>query len=160
MSEWQTFTAAGAVVVDEGTVLMVRQRRAYGVHWELPSGYYEAGESLEQTARREVLEETGVNVDVGELVCTMVWERPHDHRRNVLAFFEAEPVDAKVELRPQVEEDIDAAEWIDPIARAAEVHPLNRAILDRWWDVRRSGFHVHADVTVASDGGQSYSITA
>jgi 8-oxo-dGTP pyrophosphatase MutT (NUDIX family) len=85
VSAWTTFTAAGAVVVDDSsTVLMVRQRRAYGVHWELPGGYDEAGESLEQTAVREVLEETGLSVDARDLVCTLVWERLHDLRRNVM----------------------------------------------------------------------------
>jgi 8-oxo-dGTP pyrophosphatase MutT (NUDIX family) len=57
------------------------------VHWEFPSGYYEPGESFEETAEREVLEETGVAVEIEELLCTMTWERTHDHRRNLLAFF-------------------------------------------------------------------------
>jgi len=29
-------------------------------------------------------------------------------------------------------------------------------ILDRWWDSRTTGFHVHADVTVLPNGTQSY----
>lgn len=155
MSDWQTFTAAAAVVVTQDAVLMVRQRRAYGVHWELPGGYDEGGESLEQTAAREVLEETGLTVDVGELVCTLVWERQYDLRRNVIAYFLAAPFGG--ELRPQLEEDIDAAEWIDPVANAAEVHPLDGAILERWWQTRLGGFHLHADVGVAADGTQTYS---
>lgn len=159
MSGWATFTGAGAVVVEREKVLLVHQRRAYGVHWELPSGYGEAGESLEQTAAREVLEETGLKVDVGELVCTQVWERPRDLRRNVLAYFLAAPQAGSAELRPQVEEDIDAAEWLDPVARAAEVHPLHRTVLDRWWQTRAGGFHVHAAISVASDGTQSYSFS-
>ena len=158
MSGWTTFTAAGAVVVDDLNVLMVHQRRAYGTHWELPGGYDESGESLEQTAAREVLEETGVSVDVDELVCTLVWERAHDRRRNVIAYFQATPHDRSATPAPQVEEDIDAAEWLDPVEHAADVHPLHRAIFDRWWRERQNGFHLNVLVHVAPDGTQSYSI--
>ncbi len=155
MTGWRTFTAAGAVVVKDGAVLMVRQRRAYGVHWEFPSGYDEGGETLEQTAEREVLEETGLAVEVGEFVCTLVWQRQHDLRRNVVTYFLAAPVGG--ELRPQVEEGIDAVEWIDAVADVVQVHPLNRAILDRWWQSRDGDFHLHADIDVAADGTQTYS---
>jgi ADP-ribose pyrophosphatase YjhB (NUDIX family) len=86
-------TGVGGLVVCDDLLLMIRQRRPYGVHWEFPSGYYEPGESLEEATAREVLEETAIAVEVGEFVCTMVWEREHDRRRNVLAFFVATPVE-------------------------------------------------------------------
>lgn len=53
----------GAVVViedDAGRILF--QERANGT-WGLPGGIMELGESLEETARREVFEETGLSVD-------------------------------------------------------------------------------------------------
>jgi ADP-ribose pyrophosphatase YjhB (NUDIX family) len=153
---WTTLTGASAIVVHDGRLLMIRQRRPYGVHWEFPSGYHEAGESLEQTAAREALEETGVAVEVEELVCTMAWEREHDRRRNVLAFFLAAPVDPTVQPRGQVEEDIDDAIYVDPAELKAEIHPLDHVILERWWDSREIGFHVHADVSVQPDGTQTY----
>jgi 8-oxo-dGTP pyrophosphatase MutT (NUDIX family) len=42
---WTTLTATGGLVVLNGRLLMIRQRRAYGVFWEMPSGYHEPGES-------------------------------------------------------------------------------------------------------------------
>jgi ADP-ribose pyrophosphatase YjhB (NUDIX family) len=154
---WTTLTGAGALVAHDGRVLMIRQRRAYGVHWEVPSGYYEPGESFEEAAAREVLEETSVEVDVGELVCTLVWEREHDQRRNVLAYFAATPVGTPPEPRPQVEEDIEAAVFLDPAKLPSdEIHPLERPILERWWGPRETGFHLVADVHVHPDGTQSY----
>ncbi len=46
---WTTLTAASGLVVLDGRLLMIRQLRPYGVFWEMPSGYYEPNESLEQT---------------------------------------------------------------------------------------------------------------
>jgi ADP-ribose pyrophosphatase YjhB (NUDIX family) len=154
---WETLTGAGGLVVADERLLMIRQRRHYGTHWELPSGYHEPGESLEEATVREVLEETSVAVDIGELVCTLTWAREHDCRRNVLAFFAATPTDSAHDPRPQVEEDIEEAAFLDPLALPAEeIHPLNRAILDRWWHDRTSGFHLHADISVREDGTQDY----
>ncbi len=51
---------------DGGVVLVERRNPPYG--WAIPGGFVEVGESLEECARREALEETGLNV---ELVCQM-----------------------------------------------------------------------------------------
>ena len=154
---WTTLTGCGGIVVRGGELLMIRQRRQYGVFWEVPSGYYEAGESFEQTTAREVLEETAIEVEVGELVCTMVWEREHDRRRNVLAYFAATPLDATAVPRPESAEGIEDAAYVDPSRLAPdEIHPLHLEILARWWEARTSGFHVQVDVVVDPDGAQSY----
>jgi ADP-ribose pyrophosphatase YjhB (NUDIX family) len=155
---WTTMAGAGALVVHDGRLLMVRQRRPYGVHWEIPSGYYEPGESFEETAAREAMEETAIAVEVGELVCTMMWQREHDRRRNVLAFFSAIPIDPTAAPRAQVEEAIEDARYVDPLEVLHEIHPLERPVLDNWWETRVGGFHVHADVTVQPDGTQTYAI--
>jgi ADP-ribose pyrophosphatase YjhB (NUDIX family) len=154
---WTTLTGAGGIVLSDNKLLLIRQRRPYGIHWEFPSGYYEPGESFEQATAREVLEETAIAVEIGELVCTMVWEREHDRRRNVLAYFLATPVDPAAKPRAQADEDIEDAQFVDPSGlSAAEIHPLHQAILGRWWDTRSAGFHLFADVTVLPNGTQSY----
>jgi len=50
-----------------GSRLLLMQRSDNGA-WGLPGGYVEIGESVVQAAAREVLEETGVRIDVGRLV--------------------------------------------------------------------------------------------
>jgi ADP-ribose pyrophosphatase YjhB (NUDIX family) len=152
---WTTLVGAGALVAHDGRLLMIHQRRPYGTHWEVPSGYYESGESLEDAARREVLEETGVVVEIGPLVATMVWEREADARRNVLTWFVGAAT-GDPEPTPQLDEDIDAAAFVDPTSMADEIHPLVRAIVNRWWPTRDVGFHVHATVVVRADGTQDY----
>ncbi|WP_216317884.1 NUDIX hydrolase [Deinococcus aestuarii] len=53
--------AGGVVLNPEGRVLLVRYR---GGAWAFPKGHVEPGETLTQTAVREVQEETGVTADI------------------------------------------------------------------------------------------------
>ena len=155
MTVWRTLIAtAGLVVLDE-RLLMIRQRRTSGTFWEVPSGYHEPGESLEDTTVREVLEETGIEVEVGPLVCTIVWERESDQRRNVIACFRAEPLDPDPEPRPQEEEGISEAVFVDPTTLDG-VHPLEQPLIDRWWRDGETSFSIHADVIANEDGTHDY----
>jgi mutator protein MutT len=59
----------GAVVVDDGKVLLVRRRfEPLAGHWSLPGGAVELGEMLETCVVREIREETGLDVEVGPVI--------------------------------------------------------------------------------------------
>ncbi|MDI3424153.1 NUDIX hydrolase [Streptomyces luteolus] len=58
-------SVAGAVVREDGRLLAIR--RADNGNWELPGGVLELNETPEAGAAREVLEETGIQVEVDEL---------------------------------------------------------------------------------------------
>lgn len=58
-------TAGVVLLDDDGELLM--QHRADGSGWGLIGGFMELGESVEETARREVFEETGLTVGQLEL---------------------------------------------------------------------------------------------
>jgi len=109
-----TVGGAGAWVRDDaGEVLLVR-REGYDA-WQEPSGKHEPGERLDETARREVREETGVDVDLGSValaqrVAIVDADRDRPPLRRLVVVFHAEY--AGGELRPR-EGEIAAARWFD-----------------------------------------------
>lgn len=58
-------SVAGVVVNDEGKVLVIR-RRDNG-EWQPPGGVLELDETIEDGLRREVREETGIEISLGPL---------------------------------------------------------------------------------------------
>lgn len=59
----------GAVVVQDGRVLLIKRRfEPLAGQWSLPGGTLEVGETLAAGVARELLEETGLEVEVGPVV--------------------------------------------------------------------------------------------
>ena len=57
------------IVPRDGKVLMIRRATELGYgQWGLPGGYVDRGEVVERAAAREVWEETGLEVDAGDLI--------------------------------------------------------------------------------------------
>ena len=80
MTGRQPEVCVGAVVVHDEHVLLVRRGRGAGVGlWSIPGGRVEWGETLEEAAVREVLEETGVPVAVGEWIGWVERISPEHH---------------------------------------------------------------------------------
>jgi 8-oxo-dGTP diphosphatase len=158
---WRTFPAAGALVVRFGAtaaddrLLMVQQARAGGVRWEIPGGNQEDGESFEQVAVREVAEECGLAVSVGQLVCTYLLVRTSVQRSGLGAFFVGVPLDPSAEPKTEVPDEILAATYVDPLAiPVAELGPVTRIVIERWWPRRAEpvGRPFHVAVERTDDG--------
>jgi 8-oxo-dGTP diphosphatase len=59
--------AVGAVVFKSNCVLLVRRGKAPAEDlWAIPGGSVEIGETLQQAAEREILEETGIKIRAGK----------------------------------------------------------------------------------------------
>lgn len=83
--------------------------------WDLPKGKTEKGEAIEDTALREVCEETGVSgLKIKRPLSPTfhIMKRKGKYRLKITHWFEMQ-TDCEQELIPQTEEDITKVEWKD-----------------------------------------------
>ena len=59
---------ASVIVLDNENRVLLQKRNSPNKTWGLPGGLMDLGESLEETAKREVLEETGLKINDLKLV--------------------------------------------------------------------------------------------
>jgi len=63
-----------AVIYNEQGLILIDRRLAggsFGGLWEFPGGKVEAGETVPDCIRREILEELGISIEVGEHLLTL-----------------------------------------------------------------------------------------
>lgn len=112
--------AARVAVLDpQGAVFLLRyDNEEVGVHWAMPGGGLEAGETPRSGARRELSEETGWrDVAPGPLICT--WE--HDFTR------------AGVPVRQHEHIYLAHGPRREPAASVAAAHAEDGILAWRWW---------------------------
>jgi ADP-ribose pyrophosphatase YjhB (NUDIX family) len=124
----------GAVVRDPlGRILLVRRGRepARGT-WSVPGGRVEPGETDEQATAREVLEETGLAVEVGDLVGTVERDAPGGGVY-VIRDHACRPARGADLAAVRAGDDADEAGWFtEDEVRALETSPGLVAALTSW----------------------------
>ncbi len=127
----------GAVVVDEGRVLLVcRGSEPLKGHWTLPGGMLEVGETLAAGVAREVREETGLDVEPIELV--EVLDRIHREGDRVRFHYVIVDYLCRVtggELRAA--SDADAVRWAEHAEwnshSALVLDPITIRVMEKGW---------------------------
>jgi 8-oxo-dGTP diphosphatase len=61
-------TVDGAILKDKKILLIKRKNEPYKGKWALPGGFVEYGEKVEDTAVREVYEETGLKTKIRDII--------------------------------------------------------------------------------------------
>ena len=77
-SGWNRIEVAAGIVFRDGKILITQRRSQdhLGNLWEFPGGKRETDESFENCLQRELWEELGIEVAVGELVDTVTHQYP------------------------------------------------------------------------------------
>ena len=121
--------AVGVAVVlldDSGRILLGRRSAGGNVgEWCIPCGYVEWGEDIRDAARREFLEETGIDVEIGD-VCAVHSNFHNPNSLTVGVWFYAKI--AGGELRAS--DDLDQVAWFPPDAPPEPLaFPTDRLVL-------------------------------
>jgi 8-oxo-dGTP pyrophosphatase MutT (NUDIX family) len=117
MEPTRSRSAGGIVIGDHGAIAMIRNKDGDGA-WLFPKGHVEAGETDEQTARREIREEAGLSDlefidDLGSYErYAIAKDGSYDlsELKEVRMFLFAAPPHA--EIAPRMTEEISEAAWI------------------------------------------------
>lgn len=131
-------TGAGVIVVDEsGRVLL--QRRSDNGCWDYAGGSMELGEEAEETARRELLEETGLTACSLELFGVFSGEDMHYIYPNGDEVYNVDIVyicrEYAGELRPQ-EGEVDELRFFDGDDLPENISPPSRRPLRKWAEAK------------------------
>lgn len=109
------FLAVSAAIIRNGKVLVVRRARNPALNlYTLPGGAVEAGETLMQAVRREVREETALEVEpvafAGHREVIVRDRQGRVERHFVILCFAARWLSGE----PVLNEELDDARWLDP----------------------------------------------
>ena len=101
-------------------------------NWDLPKGKIERNETKRAAAMREVMEETGINqVRIeSKLIKTYHLFRNKSNKRALKLSYWYVMSTEDTELIPQLEEDIEKAEWVDPAIFLKSHAPIYCNIVD------------------------------
>ena len=91
--------SCGVVVFDDNKVLLVLHNNG---HWGMPKGHVEENETEEETAIREVLEETNINTKIIPGFRKVITYSPKENTMKDVVYFVGEPI--SINLKPQEEE--------------------------------------------------------
>jgi len=113
----------GAVIVKDGAVLLVRRGHDPGRgEWAMPGGRLRLGETLAQAARREVREETSVEIEPGEVLSVTDLIQRDDAGRVRYHYVLVDLLARYVGGEPRTGSDALDVRWVD--ARDLDAYPM------------------------------------
>lgn len=129
--------SCGAVVIEKGHVLLCQ---GYG-GWSYPKGKIEPGEAPEETAIREVWEETGIRIEVDSRFQEVVPSAKPGDTRTVTFFLGR----SREGMKQPIPDEVEYAEWV-PISEALEriKHAPDREVLVKLMYAAKPKFLVSA----------------
>ena len=121
--------AAAVLLTQDDQVLLVRRGVSPRIgYWALPAGFVDPGELPEETAVREVAEETGLHVALDGFMGFARIANPD--KPGVLVYFGGHPVGGQL----QAQDDVSEARWFAPAAIPWSdlAFSSTRTILEHW----------------------------
>lgn len=99
--------SCGCIILDNNMVLLVKHNAG---HWDFPKGHVENNETEEQTAIREVKEETNMDVEIIPGYRYVIQYSPKENVIKDVVFFIAKKISNNIKAQ---ESEISIVEWVD-----------------------------------------------
>jgi ADP-ribose pyrophosphatase len=116
--------AVGAVVFKDGKVLLVRRGRPPAIgQWAIPGGNVKLGETLQQAAEREILEETGIVIRAKDPIFTFDAIVRDENGAVQFHYVIVDLAADYIKGTPRAGDDADEVRWID--ARSLDTLPVS-----------------------------------
>jgi mutator protein MutT len=133
---------SAGIVIKDGKVLVMHRINKGDEYWVFPGGGQEVGETPDQTAVREIDEETTVKVRAGELVYHITWDTGEEN-----FFYLCEYVSGEPKLREDSEEyekmskkdQVYEPMWVD-LAKIASLKLYQLEVRDLFVNDYKKGF--------------------
>jgi len=106
---YPTDLTVSAVVDVDGRFLLVEEQAMGRKVLSQPGGHIESGESPEEAVVRETLEETGCEVECGELIGVYLWIHPQTRQQFLRIVYEAKFISCNKEQK--LDDGIIARRW-------------------------------------------------
>lgn len=111
----QPRVGVGAIVIHDGKILLVKRGVDPGKGlWAIPGGTLRLGETLQACAAREILEETGVTIAVGECIYVFDLIERDDAGKIKFHFVVVDFAALYVAGKPKGADDAVEAGWFNP----------------------------------------------
>ena len=119
----------GAIVFHNRRVLLIKRNQAPNAgQWAIPGGRINYGESLQQAAEREILEETGIIIRAGEPVFAFDVIQQDANQQCQLHYVVIDLAADYISGEPLAGDDAAEARWLSP-EELADL-PVNQLTLD------------------------------
>jgi nucleoside triphosphatase len=123
--------AVGGLIVNKGMLFLVKSHK-WGGKFTIPAGKVELGESMEEALRREVKEETGLRVEVKQLlfVQEMIYDKAFWKKKHfIFAEFLCTAHDGEIRLNGEAQEYV----WVKPEkAVRMDLEPYTKSLVKEY----------------------------
>ncbi len=118
----------GAIVFNEGELLVIKDRFSAG--YKLPGGHIDKNESIIAAVKREVYEETGVNIEFESIVNIGHFKNGQFGEDNLYIVCTAKALTKEIAINDPSE--IAEARWIAPVdfLKSDDVNNYNRSVVE------------------------------
>lgn len=119
----------GALIFHNNRVLLVRRANPpYANQWAIPGGKIHYGETLQEAAEREIMEETGITIQAGEPVFCFDLIQRNESSEVFLHYVVVDVAATYVSGEPTANDDATAVKWFGKHELSS--HSINKTTLE------------------------------